>query len=127
MILVTGATGNAGGAVVRACAAADQRTRALVRDSRAVLPSGVEAVPGDLNQPDTLRPALADVSAIFLLSGYEELETTLAEARAARSRADRPRGGQTPGRPRFRNGMDVPTAEQFEQWVTEHVDAFRKE
>jgi uncharacterized protein YbjT (DUF2867 family) len=83
MILVTGATGNAGGAVVRACAAADQRTRALVQDSRAVLPSGVEAVPGDLNQPDTLRPALADVSAIFLLSGYEELETTLAEARAA--------------------------------------------
>lgn len=84
MILVTGATGNAGGAVIRALASSGQRVRAVVRDAdRAPLPAGVEAVAGDLNKPETLAPHLEGVSAAFLLSGYEGLEETLANMRQA--------------------------------------------
>jgi len=84
VILVTGATGNAGGAVVRALADAGEQVRAVVRDAdRAPLPAGVEAVAGDLNEPDTLAPHFDGVTAAFLLSGYEGLEETLAEMRRA--------------------------------------------
>jgi uncharacterized protein YbjT (DUF2867 family) len=83
MILVTGATGNAGGAVARALLAEGQEVRALVRDEarRSVLPEGAEAVVGDLNRPETLREALPGVRAAFLLSGYEDLPATLAQMR----------------------------------------------
>jgi uncharacterized protein YbjT (DUF2867 family) len=83
MILVTGATGNAGGAVVRALVAAGAPVRALVRDAGASLPAGAVAVAGDLNRPETLAPHLEGVEAAFLLSGYEGLEQTLADMRAA--------------------------------------------
>ena len=84
MILVTGATGNAGGAVVRALASAGEQVRALVRDAdRAPLPTGVDAVVGDLNQPGTLAPHFDGVTAAFLLSGYDGLEQTLATMRRA--------------------------------------------
>jgi uncharacterized protein YbjT (DUF2867 family) len=83
MILVTGATGNAGGAVVRALVAAGAPVRALVRDAGASLPAGAVAVAGDLNRPETLAPHLEGVEAAFLLSGYEGLEETLADMRAA--------------------------------------------
>jgi uncharacterized protein YbjT (DUF2867 family) len=84
VILVTGATGNAGAAVVRALANSGERVRALVRDAdRAPLPAGVEVVVGDLNEPSTMTPHLAGVTAIFLLSGYEGLEETLANMRRA--------------------------------------------
>jgi uncharacterized protein YbjT (DUF2867 family) len=84
VILVTGATGNAGGAVVRALANSGQQVRALVRDSNhAPLPAGVEAVAGDLNEPGTLVPHLEGVNAAFLLSGYQGLEQTLANMRRA--------------------------------------------
>lgn len=84
MIFVSGATGNAGGAVVTALAAADEDVRALVRDAhRAPLPAGVEAATGDLNRPDTLAPHFHGVSAAFLLSGYEGLDETLANMRRA--------------------------------------------
>ena len=84
MILVTGATGNAGAAVVRALANSGERVRALVRDAdRATLPAGVEVAVGDLNEPSTLTPHLERVTAAFLLSGYEGLEETLANMRRA--------------------------------------------
>ena len=84
MILVTGATGNAGGAVVRALVNSDEQVRALVRDvHHAQLPRGVEAVTGDLNEPGTLAPHLDGVTAAFLLSGYDGLEETLANIRRA--------------------------------------------
>ena len=84
MILVTGATGHAGGAVVRALVAEGQQVRALVRDpDRARLPDLVDAVAGDLNRPETLAPHLAGVTAAFLLSGYDGLADTLARMRAA--------------------------------------------
>lgn len=84
MILVTGATGNAGGAVVRALVNSGEQVRALVRDvHHAQLPSVVEAVTGDLNEPGTLAPHLDGVTAAFLLSGYDGLEEILANMRRA--------------------------------------------
>jgi uncharacterized protein YbjT (DUF2867 family) len=84
VILVTGATGNAGGAVVRALANSGEQVRAVVRDvNRAPLPAGVEQVAGDLNDPGTLLPHLEGITAAFLLAGYEGLEETLANMRRA--------------------------------------------
>jgi len=84
VILVTGATGNFGGAVVRALVSSGERVRAVVRDAtRASLPTGVELAVGDLNQPGTLVPHLEGVTAAFLLSGYEGLEETLANMQRA--------------------------------------------
>jgi uncharacterized protein YbjT (DUF2867 family) len=78
-VLVTGATGNAGGAVVRALAAKGVPVKALVRKP-VELPAGVEAVVGDLNQPDTFVDALDGVSGLFLLSGYDRMKELLANA-----------------------------------------------
>jgi uncharacterized protein YbjT (DUF2867 family) len=84
VILVTGATGNAGGAVVRALVNSGEQVRALSRDPHHVqLPAGVEAVAGDLNEPGTLGAHLDGVTAAFLLSGYDGLEETLANMRRA--------------------------------------------
>jgi uncharacterized protein YbjT (DUF2867 family) len=85
MVLVTGATGNAGGAVVRALARDGRAVRALVREQRqaAIWPEGVEPVIGDLNRAESLRSVLDGVRAVFMLSGYEELEQSLAEIRRA--------------------------------------------
>jgi uncharacterized protein YbjT (DUF2867 family) len=84
VILITGATGNAGGAVVRALVGAGAPVRALVRDPAAArLPDDVEAVAGDLNRPDMIAPHLDGVTATFLLSGYDGLTETLRDMRRA--------------------------------------------
>jgi uncharacterized protein YbjT (DUF2867 family) len=69
MILVTGATGNVGGELVRQLSAAQQPVRALVRSADPVgtLP-GVETAKGDLNEPASLATALKGVRAVFLLA-----------------------------------------------------------
>jgi uncharacterized protein YbjT (DUF2867 family) len=81
-ILITGATGNAGGAVVQSLAEKGIPARALIR-SETVLPNGIEPVYGDLNKPDSFADALSGVTGIFLLSGYDRLEELLANAVAA--------------------------------------------
>jgi uncharacterized protein YbjT (DUF2867 family) len=85
MILVTGATGNAGGAVVRALVSAGEDVRALIRPGgdQSALPAGAEGVAGDLNRPETLSAALAGVRTVFLLSGYQDMPGVLAEIRRA--------------------------------------------
>ena len=84
MILVTGATGNAGGGVVNGLLEIDADVRGLVRaGSEGDLPQGVEAAAGDLNDPESLRAPLQGVSAVFLLSGYEGIERALALMREA--------------------------------------------
>ncbi len=71
MILVSGATGNVGGALVAALAEAGQPVRALSRGVPVPSwPSGVEAAIGDLNHPASLGEALDGVRDLFLLSGY---------------------------------------------------------
>ena len=83
-ILVTGASGNAGGGVVRGLLEIGADVRALVRaGSKAPVPHGVEAVAGDLNDPRTLGKSLTGVEAVFLLSGYEEIDRTLVQMREA--------------------------------------------
>jgi uncharacterized protein YbjT (DUF2867 family) len=80
MILVTGATGNVGGAITQALTAAGVPVRALSRDpSAARLPAGAEPVGGDLNEPDSLGPALDGVEAVFLLAGYPDPPRLLAQ------------------------------------------------
>jgi uncharacterized protein YbjT (DUF2867 family) len=85
MILVTGATGNVGGELVRTLVAAGEPVRALIRrdSDRSRLPLGAEAVVGDLNRPDALAQALAGVRGVHLLSGYQDLAGLLAESRRA--------------------------------------------
>ncbi|MGY1579368.1 NAD(P)H-binding protein [Streptomyces sp. MN13] len=84
MILVTGATGNVGAELVQALAEAGEPVRALSRAGRADgLPPGAQAVAGDLNRPETVRPALDGVRALFLMPGYEGQRQILEDARAA--------------------------------------------
>ncbi|MFB7608824.1 NAD(P)H-binding protein [Streptomyces gardneri] len=65
-ILVTGATGKVGGAVVTQLHAAGVPVRALVR-GEADFPEGVQAVRGDLGDPASLDTALAGVDSVFLV------------------------------------------------------------
>lgn len=65
MILVTGATGRVGGQVVAQLA--DVKIRALTRNPHADLPDGVDAVPGDLTDPDSVARAADGVDAVFLV------------------------------------------------------------
>jgi uncharacterized protein YbjT (DUF2867 family) len=79
-----GATGNAGGGVVNGLLDLKADIRGLVRPgSEGDLPDGVEAAPADLNDPESLRGPLDAVSAVFLLSGYEGIEQSLALMRDA--------------------------------------------
>lgn len=74
MIVVTGATGNVGGEVVRALAAEGQPVRALTRSGgRDGFPPGVQAAAGDLNDPASLGPALDGADGLFALAGYDGL------------------------------------------------------
>ncbi|WP_158848779.1 NmrA family NAD(P)-binding protein [Saccharothrix deserti] len=77
MILVTGATGNVGSEVVGALLRAGADVRALVRNENVVLPEGAERAIGDLNDPDSLTPALRDVRGVFLLPGYRDVDGLL--------------------------------------------------
>ncbi|MEU3250685.1 NAD(P)H-binding protein [Streptomyces sp. NPDC006997] len=84
MFLVTGATGNVGGELVRALAGAGEPVRALSRAGRPDgLPPGAEAAAGDLNEPGTVRDALDGVTGMFLMPGYAGQRQILADARAA--------------------------------------------
>jgi uncharacterized protein YbjT (DUF2867 family) len=68
-VLVTGATGRVGSAVVGLLIDAGVPVRALTRRSQAVamLPADVEVVTGDLTVPESLDVALRGVGAVFLV------------------------------------------------------------
>ncbi|MFC4516200.1 NAD(P)H-binding protein [Streptomyces ehimensis] len=70
MILVTGATGNIGSALLRELRAFGAGPlRGLTRDvARAAFPEGVEAVAGDFARTASLKPALEGVRSLFLVS-----------------------------------------------------------
>jgi uncharacterized protein YbjT (DUF2867 family) len=59
LILVTGATGNIGTELTHALVEAGEQVRALTRGGPG--PAGAETVTGDLNDPDSLLPALTGV------------------------------------------------------------------
>src|SRR5215471_10408821 len=84
MILVTGATGNVGGELIRQLAGDSEPVRALVRSrDDGALQAGVEVVTGDLDRPESLSAALKKVRGVFLLGGYQDMPAILSEIRRA--------------------------------------------
>jgi uncharacterized protein YbjT (DUF2867 family) len=79
MILVTGATGTIGSALVAQLSSAGHRVRALVRDrarAAATLGPFVDIVIGDLSSPESLTAAFRDIERAFVLtSGSPDLAT----------------------------------------------------
>jgi uncharacterized protein YbjT (DUF2867 family) len=70
-VLVTGATGNTGSGLVPALRSAGVDVRAFVRDESKAQPLkdvGAEIVVGDLDQPETIAPAIEGVDKIYLLT-----------------------------------------------------------
>jgi uncharacterized protein YbjT (DUF2867 family) len=79
-ILVAGATGNAGGEVLRQLTALGVPVRALVRNrakAEALAGPNVELVEGDLAKPDTLPPALEGVGKALLSSAPDPNQAAL--------------------------------------------------
>jgi uncharacterized protein YbjT (DUF2867 family) len=79
-ILVTGATGNIGRILVKELAAANVTARALVRSrekAEGIEKLGLEAVIGDLDKPETLKPALKGIEKVFLLSAPDPRQVEL--------------------------------------------------
>lgn len=66
-VLVTGATGNVGRAVVSSLRATGIQVRAASRARHAQHAAGVESVALDLHDPETFHPALDGVAGVFLL------------------------------------------------------------
>jgi uncharacterized protein YbjT (DUF2867 family) len=86
MLLVTGATGNVGSAVLAELANKPIAVRALVRDPAklTVRAPNIEVVVGDFGNPASLDAALIDVEAAFLASSFDvrmaELQLQFVEA-----------------------------------------------
>lgn len=80
MILLTGITGNIGGATARALLAKGVKFRALVRDLAKAAPwaeKGVELVQGDLEDPESVRRALAGIDRALLVLPNGEFQERL--------------------------------------------------
>jgi uncharacterized protein YbjT (DUF2867 family) len=83
-ILVTGARGNVGRAVVDALVAAGQAVRASSRDATTLdVPDGVAKVSADLESPETLEAALDGVSSVFLYTQRQGIGGFVKAAEAA--------------------------------------------
>jgi uncharacterized protein YbjT (DUF2867 family) len=82
-VLVMGATGNVGGALVELLRARDVRVHAITRESR-TWPDGVREVVGDANDPASLAGAAAGMDGAFLMSGYAAEAQLLADLGAGR-------------------------------------------
>lgn len=84
MILITGASGTVGSEIVKALAGRGAAVRAGYRTRPQNVPKGVESVALDYDRPETLRPALAGVETVFVLSNTVAPEKTVVdEARRA--------------------------------------------
>lgn len=82
--LVTGATGNIGSAVVRALVDEGAEVCALVRGTEsASLPAGAKPVTGDLDDPASMRDALAGATGAFFLPGYADMPGLYSTAKEA--------------------------------------------
>jgi len=90
LIAVVGATGQQGGAVVRALQASGQfKARALTRNPAKHPKLGDEVVLADLNRPETLEAAFAGAHGVFLVTnsweaGADEPNQALAAVQAAK-------------------------------------------
>src|SRR5258708_22069499 len=90
LIAVVGATGQQGGAVVRALQASKQfKVRALTRNPAKHSELGDEVVQADLNRPETLAAAFEGAHGVFLVTnpwgkGNDEVQQATAAVRAAK-------------------------------------------
>ncbi len=89
LITVVGATGQQGGAVVRALRAGNQfKVRALTRNPGKNRELGDEVVQADLNRPETLNSAFEGAHGVFLVTNFweegSEVEQATAAVRAAK-------------------------------------------
>src|ERR1700686_3925054 len=90
LIAVVGATGQQGGAVVRALQAGNQfKVRALTRNPRKHRELAEEVVHADLSRPETLKAAFAGAHGVFLVTnfgepGTDERKQALAAVHAAK-------------------------------------------
>jgi uncharacterized protein YbjT (DUF2867 family) len=90
LITVVGATGQQGGAVVRALQARNQfKVRALTRNPAKHRELADEVIQADLNRPETLRAAFEGAHGVFLVTnfwgqGCDEVEQATAAIRAAK-------------------------------------------
>lgn len=83
MFVITGATGNVGGELVRILAAAGEPVTAVSRRApEHALPEGVRHHRADLAEPQSLRPALDGAEALFLLVAGEDPRAVLELAAA---------------------------------------------
>jgi uncharacterized protein YbjT (DUF2867 family) len=80
-ILITGATGNVGSAVLDNLGTTDVGLRALAHDeskARSLRDRGVEAIVGDFLEPETLSPALEGVGTVLLVTPIHPEQVTQA-------------------------------------------------
>jgi uncharacterized protein YbjT (DUF2867 family) len=89
LIAVIGATGQQGGAVVRALKAGHSKVRALTRNPGKHRELADEVVEADLNRPETLKAAFEGAHGVFLVTnfweeGTNELNQATAAVRAAK-------------------------------------------
>src|SRR6201987_416404 len=90
LIAVVGATGQQGGAVIRALQAGKQfKVRALTRNPAKHRELADEVIQADLNRPETLRAAFEGAHGVFLVTnpwqqGTNEVEQATAAVRAAK-------------------------------------------
>jgi uncharacterized protein YbjT (DUF2867 family) len=93
LIAVVGATGQQGGAVVRALQAGNQfKVRALTRNPAKHRELADEVIQADLNRPETLAAAFEGAHGVFLVTnpwekGTNEVEQATAAVRAAKDAA----------------------------------------
>ena len=86
MILVTGATGDVGGAIARRLVAAGAPLRVLARDpgkAAAALGANVDVARGDLTRPAELAAAQAGVDKLFQMAHARDLPAVAEHAAAA--------------------------------------------
>jgi uncharacterized protein YbjT (DUF2867 family) len=93
-IVVTGATGQQGGAVIRALLAnysEDFEITALVRDpekAKAKIPAGVEMVKGDLFDLESLKEAFKGAYGVFCVTAFWQLKEGETESTQAKNLAE---------------------------------------
>lgn len=83
-VLITGATGGVGRAVLAGLLGEGATVRAMSRDPNKLnVPGGVEVAAGDLNEPQTMRSVLQGVDAVFLYAQGNNLPGLMAEMKRA--------------------------------------------
>jgi len=101
MFAVVGATGQQGGATVRALQAQDAGVRALVRDpqapaARALADGGVQVVRADIDDAESLRRAFTDVDGVFAMTTYAGPAGTSGEVEHGKRIADAAAAARVP-------------------------------